>query len=129
MEPLTIAALLGLGGNIAKGLFGYKASGAQQQQSRDALDEQKRQADKRQAFAEMLREDALAAEERDRLLVAEQFTATMEMNYGQWTNWVARTKPYRQISRDMAAKKLGRTLEPVEDVWARRLPEPIDSQG
>jgi len=127
MEPLTIAALLGLSGNIAKGLFGYKASAAGQQQSKDALDEQKLQAEKRQAFADKLREDALAAEERDRLLVAEQFTATMEMNYGQWTNWVARTKPYRQISRDIAAKKLGRTLEPVEDVWARRLPEPIDS--
>jgi hypothetical protein len=126
MEPFTLAALLG--GQALQGIFGAKAAGQQVGFSREALAEQRRQADERQKLALLYRQDALDADAKDRELIAEQWTAEMQRNLAQLRNWSESTRPYREISRDIAARRSGKAAAPVRDHYALQLPEPIDSQ-
>ena len=125
MEPVTLAALLGFSGQALQGIFGAKQSGTQYQYSREALAEQRRQAEERQKLALMYRQDALDADARDRELAAEQWTAEMQRNLAQLRNWSESTRPYREISRDIAARRSGKAAAPVRDHYALPLPESI----
>lgn len=128
MDPITIGALLGLGSKALEGIFGWKRSGQQVGLGREALAEQRRQADERQKLALLYRQDKLDADERDRELVAEWELARRQRDLGRHTSWSESSRPYREISRDIAAKRLGKAAAPVRDYYALPLPEPIDSQ-
>ena len=112
MAPIPISLgemLLGFGGNLVQGAFGYAGDKAQQSASRYAIDadreariEERKLIDKELEW-KMKRDEEIRAEEAD---------------FGHYLTASASTKQYRDAARALLGWQMGTGYTPVKDIYS-----------
>jgi hypothetical protein len=121
MAPIPISLgemLLGFGGNLVQGAFGYAGDKAQQSASRYAIDADREARIEERKLIEKELEWKMKRDEEIRAEEAAYMQSLAQRDFGHYLTASASTKQYRDAARALLGWQMGTGYTPVKDTYS-----------